>query len=135
MSDPRVEQLRRLPIFGGLDEDALREVAASSTPVDLPPDRVLCRQGDIGRECFLVVDGEARITRDGKDIARVGAGDLLGEIALLDGGHRRTATVTAITAMRLLVLDPREFDSLLRHTAVAQRVHDAVAERLRSHHG
>jgi CRP-like cAMP-binding protein len=130
MSDQRIEELRRLELFAGLGAAELRDIAAHSTLIEVPAGRVLCTQGSPGRECFVVFSGEARVTRNGAEVAQVRTGELFGEMALLDGHHLRTATVTTTTPMQVLVLDPREFSTLLQHAPLAQRVHDTVAVRL-----
>ena len=82
------------------------------TPVALAAGDVLARQGEIGREFVILLEGEVDIARDGKVIAVRGPGDYIGEIALLDN-QRRTATVTAKTDVAAEVLNRAEFASLL----------------------
>jgi CRP/FNR family cyclic AMP-dependent transcriptional regulator len=90
------------------------------------------RQGESGSEMLIVIDGGARIERDGRVIAERGGGEVLGEIALLDGGPR-TATVTLTRDSRLLVLGRREFQAVMDELPdVRLRVLEAVAHRLRT---
>ena len=89
------------------------------------------RQGDPGREAFVIADGRAKVTIRGKRSAKLGPGDCFGEMALL---HRapRSATVTAESDMRLFVLGSREFSHLIENVpTVARRVLAALAERVR----
>jgi CRP/FNR family cyclic AMP-dependent transcriptional regulator len=93
---------------------------------------VLTREGDSGREFFVVVDGRARVmVGDRGRIAALGPGASFGEMSLLDQ-RPRSATVEAETDMQLLVLDARSFSSLLEDApSVARKVLVAMAGRLR----
>jgi CRP/FNR family cyclic AMP-dependent transcriptional regulator len=130
--DEKIELLRTVPLFAGLSKRELRRIGELADEVDLPADRVLMRQGDYGAEMMVIVDGNARIERDGAVIADRGDGEVLGEIALLDGGPR-TATVTLTRDSRLLVLGRREFQTAMDELPeVRLRVLEAVARRLRT---
>jgi CRP/FNR family cyclic AMP-dependent transcriptional regulator len=130
--DEKLELLRTVPLFGGLSNRELQRIGELADEVDLPAGRVLMRQGEYGSEMLIVVDGSAEIERDGAVIAERGAGEVLGEIALLDGGPR-TATVTLTRDSRLLVLGRREFQAAMDELPeVRLRVLEAVAHRLRT---
>jgi CRP/FNR family cyclic AMP-dependent transcriptional regulator len=128
--DSKIELLSRVPLFSGLDQEELSHIAKLADEIDLPAGKQLLQQGDHPHEFFLIVAGSVRIDRDGAQINTLGPGDFLGEIALLDGGQR-SATATAVTAVSLLILGRREFNSLLNEfpdirasvvTALVQRV-------------
>jgi CRP-like cAMP-binding protein len=104
--------LPELEIFAGCNSRQRRELATLCTPVDVRAGRVLCRRGESAEECFVVVDGHADVFVDGARVASIGPGELIGEIALLAEGGRRSATVVAATDMSLLVLSRREFRGL-----------------------
>jgi CRP/FNR family transcriptional regulator, cyclic AMP receptor protein len=130
--DEKLELLRTVPLFSGLSIRELRRIGELVDEVDLPAGRVLMRQGEHGSEMLVVIDGSARIERDGAVIAERGAGEVLGEIALLDGGPR-TATVTLTRDSRLLVLGRREFQAAMDELPdVRLRVLEAVAQRVRT---
>jgi CRP/FNR family transcriptional regulator, cyclic AMP receptor protein len=130
--DEKLELLRTVPLFAGLSNRELQRIGELADEIDLPAGRVLMRQGEHGSEMLVVVDGSARIERDGAVIAERGAGEVLGEIALLDGGPR-TATVTLTRDSRLLVLGRREFQAAIDELPeVRLRVLEAVAHRLRT---
>jgi CRP/FNR family transcriptional regulator, cyclic AMP receptor protein len=130
--DEKLELLRTVPLFSGLSIRELRRIGELADEVDLPAGRVLMRQGEHGSEMLVVIDGSARIERDGAVIAERGAGEVLGEIALLDGGPR-TATVTLTRDSRLLVLGRREFQAAMDELPdVRLRVLEAVAQRVRT---
>jgi CRP-like cAMP-binding protein len=98
------------------------------TPTSVPAGKVLIRQGDAGREFFIIMNGTATVRRDGETIATVGPGDHFGEIAVLGNHVPRTATVTAITPMELEVLTPAELMAMLDHAPqIARRLLDGIA--------
>ncbi len=110
--DGKLELLSRVPLFSGLDRAGLVQVGMLTDEIDLPSGQELLREGSPPHEFFLIVAGSVAIDRDGVRLNTLGPGDYFGEIALLDGG-RRSATATAETAVRLLVLGTREFHSLM----------------------
>jgi CRP/FNR family cyclic AMP-dependent transcriptional regulator len=92
---------------------------------------VLCREGKPGREFFVIVDGEAEVTKNGKRLATRRGGEFVGEIALLT--TTRTATVTATTPLRCFILTRGDFRRVLdEHPRVQRKVLEALAVRLRS---
>jgi len=130
--DEKIDLLRTVPLFAGLDEGGLERVSTLADIIDLPADRVLMKQGDQGSEMFILVSGSARVDRDGQSLGERGPGEVLGEIALLDGGPR-TATVTLDEPSRLLVVARREFQVLMdEFPEIRLCVLEAVAHRLRS---
>ena len=130
--DEKIDLLRTVPLFGGLRDRELERISALADIIDLPADRRIMSQGERGAEMFVLVTGNAHIERDGASLGDRGAGAVLGEIALLDGGPR-TATVTLSKASRLLVLARREFLTLLdEFPEIRLRILETVASRLRS---
>jgi MFS family permease len=105
-----VELLRRVPLLAAMSLVGLERLAQNARTEEAPPGQVVVRQGDAAREYYVVADGEAAVTRDGEEVRRLGPADAFGEIALLEPGPR-TATVTAVTPTRLLVLDRDGFVS------------------------
>ncbi len=130
--DPKIEHLAEISLFGHCTRRQLEEVARRTTEADAASGTVLCREGDIGRECFVIRDGQASVTIDGDEVATIGPGSFFGELALLDG-EPRIATVTAITDMRLVVLSRPEFNELLADVpVVARRILEGIGARLRA---
>ena len=127
----RSELLRRVPLFAGCTERELARVDSLVDDVEVEPGEVLVREGGVGRESFIIVSGLSRVTLQGEPVATLGPGDFFGEMALLDR-HPRTATVTAVTPMHLLVLDARSFGHLLEVGSVATVMLKGVVERLRA---
>ena len=104
--------LSKIPLFQGLTKKDSARVASMMTPISVKAGRVLAKEGHIGREFFVIVDGHAKVDRGGELVNTLGPGDWFGEIALLDSA-RRAATVTAKTDMQLEVLTRTEFSDLL----------------------
>ena len=107
-----VGQLREVPLFAECNKGELRHIARLGTRVSVEDHRVLTRQGRPAQEFFLIRHGKATCLVDGTKVAELGPGDYFGEMALLDGG-RRHATVIADGPTEVLVLERREFWSLL----------------------
>lgn len=106
-------------------------MARASDEVTLPAGRNLCEQGSIGREAFVIVGGSAEVRRNGRRVATLGPGDCFGELALLDHGPR-TATVTAVTDIDVLVLGAREFAGILDEVPpIAHKLLKSLASRIR----
>ena len=132
MADEKLELLKRVPLLAGLGRREIEEVGRLVEEIDVPAGRALMREGDNGREFFVIVDGTVRIDRGGEQIRTMGSGDFFGEIALLAEGPR-SATATTETQAKLLVLGHREFHSLLdRFPAIRTAVLEALAKRIRN---
>jgi CRP-like cAMP-binding protein len=129
----KVEALKRAPLFEGLSRKELRELASATDDLSVAAGTVLCREGGLGREFFVIVDGEAEVTKAGKRIATRRAGEFFGEIALLTT-TKRTATVTAKTPLRCFILTRGDFRRVLDASpGVERKVMQALAERLLSY--
>jgi CRP-like cAMP-binding protein len=131
-TDQKLELLKRTPLLEGLGRKELEAVGMLVDEVDVPAGHVLMREGDVGREFFVLVDGTVGIDRSGTRIHTMESGDFFGEIALLAEGPR-TATATADGPATLLVLGHREFHSLMdQFPAIRTCVLEALARRIRS---
>jgi CRP-like cAMP-binding protein len=126
----KVDLLRAIPLFSECSRAELDAVARVTDELALPEGRVLMRQGARGRELVVLVEGDVAIVRNDEQIAVKSGGDFLGELALVTG-RPRTATATALTDLRVLVLDGLSFDRLLRDVpTIGLKIMRAVAERL-----
>lgn len=119
-------ELKDVPFFSSLSKRELTTVAQQMEEIDIPEGKQLVREGDFGHEFFLIVDGTAEVVRGGARIAERGPGEFFGEMALLDE-ERRTATVTAKSPMRVLVMTRQNFRAL---DGTAPEVHATVAEAI-----
>src|SRR5439155_1622055 len=107
---PRVDPdvVRALPLFAELDDRDVERVARIGREVRFPAGAAIVEQWEVGREFYAIVDGAARVFKDGKEIAEMGRGDYFGELAALEWGasfsYPRLATVLATTDVRALAL-------------------------------
>ncbi|MGH9136126.1 MAG: cyclic nucleotide-binding domain-containing protein [Acidimicrobiales bacterium] len=125
------EFVRAVPLFSNLLPSELDRVAYVMHPQDVGAGHVLCAEGDEGHEFYVIADGEAVVERGGHAVAKLSRGDYFGELALLDQGPR-SATVKAMTDMRLYVLNEQSFTAVLAEVpALAQKLLAALATRLR----
>jgi CRP-like cAMP-binding protein len=124
------ERLARIPLFRGLSKHEREQVARWADEVDVPAGKHLLDEGRLPHEFFVIEEGTATVTKDGRRLAELGPGDFFGEIAIL-AEERRTASVVAATAMRLIVMTDRDFLEMAREMPeVAERVRAAVRDRL-----
>ena len=125
-----MEALKRAPLFEGLSRAELVLLSRVSEDLEVPAGKVLCRQGEIGHEFFVIIDGEIDVTRDGERLGTRSSGDFFGEIALLEE-IPRTATVTAKTPLRFFVLTRQAFTRLIdANPRVERKVLRALARRV-----
>jgi len=128
--DQKQTMLASVPLFAEVHGDDLAQLAMNCDEVDVRAGRVLATEGESGQEFFVIVDGTVRIDRDGKHLRDLGPGDYFGELALLSKGPR-TATATAATDSRLIVLTRQQFLSLLATQPTIQDcVLSVVGDRL-----
>ncbi len=135
--DARAEpgDLMALELFADVPPKNLERLARLATVRDAAAGALLVRQWDAARELSVVLEGEVEVERDGDVLERAGPGEFFGEIAALDWGHgygyARTATVTAATPVRLLVLPEGTLETAMRLApGLAKAVERAVAARL-----
>jgi CRP-like cAMP-binding protein len=127
--DFKVEHIREVLLFDGCSDEELQRIAQSADEVAVPAGYVLVYEGDWGNEVFVVAEGVARVTAGGRDLAELGGGAVIGELAVLNPAPR-TATVTASTSMRFFVFERDAFEALLVELPlVARRMMTGVASR------
>jgi CRP/FNR family transcriptional regulator, cyclic AMP receptor protein len=130
-ADKKREMLKAVPLFAAMRSRDLDSVERMADSVDLPAGHVLMRQGQTGNEMFVLATGSAVVERNGKEIGRLGPGDVAGEMSLLSEGPR-LATVTMLEPSTAFVLGHREFHSLLDDSAeMRQCILDSLAKRIR----
>ena len=128
--DEKVELIKHTPLFANCSKRELQEIAHLADEIDLREGKEMTRQGAPGREFFVLLEGEADVTKDDKSINTMRDGDFFGEIALVTK-MPRTANVTATTPVRVLVITERDFSALLKRSPeVARGVAEALAERV-----
>lgn len=131
----KAAHIKAVPLFALCTDKELADIAVLTDELTVDPGAVLTKEGEPGRECFVVISGNGQATLRGEVIGEIGPGEVIGEMALLDVSPR-SATVTAVGEMELLVLDPRGFSDLLdRHPSVGKRMLASMARRLRAVEG
>ena len=126
----KVELIGKVPLFEQCSKRELEEVAKIADEIDLDAAKPLMREGDPGREFFVLLEGTAEVTRDGEQINTLGPGDFFGEIALISQGPR-TATVTTTSPVRALVITERSFRRLVEQSPeIERKVLAAAVDRL-----
>jgi CRP-like cAMP-binding protein len=128
----QIELLGGVPLFSACSQNELRAIAQLGTPISAKAGTLLTQKGRPGSEFFLVLSGTASCTIGKREVVKFTTGGYFGELALLHGGIR-TADVKAVTDMELLVLDAREFRSMLMTTPnigvkMLGRLSEALAE-------
>jgi CRP-like cAMP-binding protein len=130
--DRRIDLLRACPLFVGVEGSDLVAIAERALEVDFPADHVIARQGEIGTGLFVIIEGAARVVRDGQELARLGPGDFFGEMSVIDG-LPRVAQVVTTTVAHCLALASWDFERLiLDHPTIGLAILRGLSTRLRS---
>jgi CRP/FNR family transcriptional regulator, cyclic AMP receptor protein len=126
-----VDHLSQVNLFQHFNKKQLERVAAAGDHITVPAGKVLFHQDQSGSDAFIVLTGDVQIERNGKKVALLGPGQLIGELSLLDQGVR-TATVTCATDCDILVLSRPRFMALIDDLPALQRpLLASLAQRLR----
>ena len=124
--------LRLVPLFNGMTDRSFEAIAALASEARFAAGDELVRQGEPGTAFYIIVSGRARVDRDGGGMRKLGPGDFLGEIGLVDGSPR-TATVTALEAIRALTVNRDDFLDLLERLPVFRlEILNALTQRIRA---
>jgi len=113
--DARIRHLQRVPLFSGFNEKELRRVAELARIVDVPAGTAVTQIGEPGNSFFVIIDGTVAVRTPVGTGAQLQPGEFFGEMSLLDG-EPRSATIVAMTDLRLLVVDRTHFWRLLDET-------------------
>ena len=118
--------------MSGIPEEELDAVASVASERDFEEGELLMAEGDFGHCLFLIEDGSADISVDGTTVAQVGAGDVIGEVAVVASG-RRTASVVATSPVRAISLFKRDVWGLEANSPEAsKRLRAAIKEHATS---
>jgi CRP-like cAMP-binding protein len=129
--NPDAARLRALPLFADLDDEECERLSRWMEEQHVEPGRELTPEGAAGYTFFVVEEGSAEVRCDGEAIRELGPGDFFGEIAILDGG-RRTASVVAVSPMKLLAIFGADFRRLETELpGVAAAIKATADERVR----
>ena len=136
MGEDSVELLTRVPLFAELSSAELERIGAVAIPRSYPKNVRVFHEGDHSDACYIVRSGDLRVTREHSDgraiaLATLGAGDIFGELAMLDGGTR-SASVETLTDAELLALPASDVRRVIsEHGDIAAKLIVAITRRLR----
>src|SRR5262245_60923559 len=123
--------LRKVPLFAGLDDKELLEIASSMRERSCKAGDTVTQEGAGGVGFFVVQEGQADVTVGGQSKGSVGPGEYFGEIALINESPR-TATLTASTDMVCYGMTPWDFRPLVEsNSTIAWKLLTAMAEKMR----
>jgi len=126
-----LESLRRVALFSSCSTKDLEKIAKAGDEVKMDAGSVIVDQGQTGREAFVIISGSATVKRNGKKVATLGAGAVVGELSLLDHGPR-TATVVTDTECTMLVISQRQFLAVIDAIpAISHKLLATLAGRIR----
>lgn len=129
--DAQLEHLAGIALFAGCSRKELQHLRSLCMELDVTSGKILTKQGSVGYECFVIVEGTASVDIDGVVVTTLSTGAYFGELAMLDK-QPRSATVTALTPMTVLVLGPREFSTAVdTMPGLAHKLLAGLAVRLR----
>jgi CRP-like cAMP-binding protein len=108
-----VSQLKAIPLFEDVPDDALKKVATFAQLESHPDGAVVVKEGGYANDFYAIEEGTAKVERGGQQLAELGPGDVFGEQALLEG-EQRSATVTAASPLRVIKISHWELDKMRR---------------------
>jgi len=124
--------LRRVPLLAELDDKELSRLCKDLTERTIPSGTPIVSEGRGGIGFFMILDGKANVLVGEEVVATLGAGDHVGELALLDGDAPRSASVVADGEVRCAAMTAWGFRPFVKdHPAVAWRLLQTLAQRLR----
>jgi len=126
-----VDNLRNVPLFRGCTSKEIDRIARSGDEVKMTAGTLLADQGQTGREAFVVLDGTVSVRRNGRKVATLGPGAIVGELSLLDHGPR-TATVVCETDATIFVIAQRHFLAVIDDVpTIGHKLLASLASRIR----
>jgi len=123
--------LAGVPLFADLPKKHLRRLAREADELTFAPGDQIVREGSLGETLFVVMEGRAKVTRNGRRVGEVLPGDFFGELSTIDGGPR-TASITAVTPVRVVRLFRRTLRKLLEdEPQLTIKILDGIVRRIR----
>ena len=126
-----VSQLKRIPLFAEVSEEALQKIAPFATLEEWPTGKEIVREGGFSNHFYAIEDGTAKVERDGEHLADLGPGDVFGEQGLLEHSER-SATVTATSDIKLIKIEHWE---LSRMKKAMPDAYDALVQKVEARKG
>ncbi|HVD69598.1 MAG TPA: cyclic nucleotide-binding domain-containing protein [Actinomycetota bacterium] len=123
------KSLNGIPLFAELSKKDREQIARWADEIDEPAGFTLVDQGRFAHEFFVLLQGTVDVRKDDEHLTDLGPGDFFGEIALVED-ERRTASVTATTPVRAIVMHSRDFRAMrAQMPAVCARIESAIQQR------
>ena len=107
-----VERLQDVPWFDSCTAEQLARIARVVEHVHVQEGEVILREGRLGRELYIILEGTVLVTRAGRAVDEWGPGDYFGELAAIDEAPR-SATVTATSELEVLIVGPRDLEAMM----------------------
>jgi CRP/FNR family transcriptional regulator, cyclic AMP receptor protein len=126
-----VSQLKSIPLFQEVPDDALRKVATFAELESHPEGAAVVKEGGYANDFYAIDDGTAKVEREGQDLADLGPGDVFGEQALLEG-EQRSASVVATSPLRVIKIAHWELDKMKRDMPEAV---ETLRQQVEAHKG
>jgi CRP-like cAMP-binding protein len=124
-----VSQLKRIPLFAEVPDEALQKIAPFATLEEWPEGKEIVKEGGYSNHFFAIEDGTAKVSRAGEEIAELGPGDVFGEQGLLEK-QERSATVTAASPIKLIKIEHWELSRMKQSMPeVVDQLKEKVEER------
>jgi len=124
------ERLQGVPWFAACTEEQLSEMARIAERLRILSGEVILREGRLGRELFVILEGTATVTREGHVVNILRAGDYFGELAAIEAVPR-SATVQATTDLEVLIVGPREFETMMEIPGFRNALLNGMSRRIR----
>jgi CRP-like cAMP-binding protein len=122
-------QLKRIPIFADVPDEDLTVITTFATTEEVPEGKTIVREGDFANSLMAIEEGTAKVTRDGQEVGELGAGDIFGEIGLIEK-EARTATVEATSRVRLIKIEHWELQRMKKKLPdVYEKIANLARER------
>lgn len=128
----QLDHLKSVPMFAGCSKRELQAVLKAGDEILMTAGTLIVDQGQMGREAFVLLDGEVTVRRNGRKVVTLGPGAVVGELSLLDHGPR-TASVICDTDCTLFVLDQRHFQQVIeQNPQIAMKLLGTLAGHIRN---
>ena len=124
------DALARVPMFADFSKRHLNRLAGETDELVFQPGQIIVKEGDLGEALFVVLEGEGKVVRRKRKVGDVVPGDFFGELSAIDG-KPRSASVVAVTPMRVLRLFRRTLNDLMQEEPqLIMKLLDGIVRRL-----
>ena len=128
----QLDHLKTVPMFAGCSKRELQAILRAGDEITMTAGTLVVDQGQMGREAFVVLEGQVTVRRNGRRVTSLGPGAVVGELSLLDHGPR-TASVICDTDCTLFVLDQRHFQKVMeQNPQIAMKLLGTLAGHIRT---